>query len=476
VTQSIASGVLPRGEPDERSAANLPTSVMLNYGVGQVGAQLFRDCPAVLLPIFMSTMLGVPPWLAGLAILAPKAWVVICDPLMGSYSDRQKARWGRLPFLAIGAPLTALGFFFLFHAIDMPTPLISALYVSLVFLLASTGFSAYSVPYLAIASELTVRSHERTKILAYRMVFTMLGVVLGVGFAQPLIVWAGGGTRGWSVMATVFALICAVTMLAPALTLRGRPLVASAPSPEPLWRHLRLAVQNRPFAVLITTYLVQAIGQAISYAAVGLVFLYALGNVALLIPFVLLMGAGTVISQPFWLWVSKRIGKPRTFVAAVVVWIAITITWFLVRPGGPVLMQLPLIGPVTLEQVLALARAPAIGVFNSGFLLMAQSMLTDTIAYDRVRFGRASEGVFSGVFTAVEKLSYAIGPALAGFVLSLTGFHATKGHIGAQSAEAVRGIMLNYSLIPAAIFAISLLVFRGYRLTPDELERGSTNG
>lgn len=56
MTSSAAPSALP-GE--------VPTSVVLRYGVGQLGAQVFRDTPAVLLPLFMTTMLGVPePWLA----------------------------------------------------------------------------------------------------------------------------------------------------------------------------------------------------------------------------------------------------------------------------------------------------------------------------------------------------------------------------------------------------------------------------
>ena len=44
---------------------------MLRYGVGQTGAQIFRDTPAALLPVYLTTVLGVPAWLAGVAILVP---------------------------------------------------------------------------------------------------------------------------------------------------------------------------------------------------------------------------------------------------------------------------------------------------------------------------------------------------------------------------------------------------------------------
>ena len=453
----------------EERPARLTTSVMVLYGVGQIGAQVFRDTPAVLLPVFMTTLLGTPAWLAGLAILAPKLWIVFADPLMGSWSDRRKATWGRLPFLAAGAVATSLGFLILFKAVEFSSPFLTAAYVSLVYLLASTGFSAYSVPYLALASELGGTTNERTKLMAYRVVCSIAGVVIAVGLAQPAVVWLGGGAAGWSAMAAIVAVVCAATMLTPVIGLRGRPLAPATAQPGSLFRQLRLSFSNRPFTILIMSYLLQAVGQAVSYSVVGLLFIFVFAKVSLLVPFVLIMGLGTVSSQPLWIWLARRFGKLQTYLLSALAWMAVTLTWFVVRRGGPPIVVLPLLGPLTLEHVLALARALAIGVFNSGFIVMGLSMLTDTITYDRARFGRSSEGVFSGVFSAVEKFSFALGPALGGVVLSLAGFASSKGGPAAQTPAAIHGILLNFSLIPVAFFIVSLFVLRLYKLNPAEL-------
>ena len=72
-----------------------------------VGGQIFRDAPALLLLPFMTDALGVPAAIAGLAIFAPKIWVVFADPLAGIASDRMSTRWGRRrPFMFWGALLT----------------------------------------------------------------------------------------------------------------------------------------------------------------------------------------------------------------------------------------------------------------------------------------------------------------------------------------------------------------------------------
>lgn len=442
---------------------------MVLYGVGQVGAQIVRDSPTVLLPLFMTTMLGVSPWLAGVAILIPKLWIILCDPLVGSFSDRKKASWGRAPFLLIGAPLTALGFFVLFLPVTFTSEVKTAIYVSVIYTLTSTAYSAFLVPYMALASEMTTDTHERTKILAWRVVFTMVGVLAGVGFAQPLIGWAGGGAKGWTAMGAIFGVVCLISMLAPVLVAR-KLRAPTGGEPQAFLAQMATAWSNPPFRTLLAAFFIQSVGQAASYGAVALMFLFVLGNVALLIPFILLMCAGTIASQPLWVWLSRKIGKRAVFSLSAFAWALLTFTWFLAKPGGPIVAHLPMLGDVTTEQILALVRAPLIGVLNSGFFLMAQSMLTDAVVYDRVRNGRSSEGALTGVFSASEKLAYAIGPFLGGVVLSAAGFHASHGGAVAQGASALRGILVNYSLVPAAFVLLSLLVIRAYHLKPADLE------
>ena len=97
----------------------------MRYGAGQLGAQVFRDTPAVLLPMFMTTMLGVPAWMAGIAILIPKLWVIICDPLIGAWSDRVKSSVGRWPFLLVVAIFTSLSFYGLFAITDYSSPILA---------------------------------------------------------------------------------------------------------------------------------------------------------------------------------------------------------------------------------------------------------------------------------------------------------------------------------------------------------------
>ncbi len=445
----------PRNESESLAPRTpLDTGTMVRYGLGQTGAQVFRDTPAALLPVYMTTVLGVPAWLAGLVILLPKLWVIICDPLVGAWSDRRESSIGRIPFLVGGAIATSIGFVLLFNLPAMGSPYAAAA-TSAVFLLAMTAFSAFSVPYLAVATTLSADPHERTKLLAWRIAFTTLGVVLGIGLAQPTVVWLGGGRQAWSVMSVIFAALCLVSMLGCALGLRSRlHRPAAAKAPVPFTRMLGAAWRNRAFRQLTAIHLLQTVGQACSYTVVALVFVYLVDRIELLTAYVLIMSLAGLVTQPLWLRISRRIGKISLFVYLCLGWCAVTLTWLGIDWGDGVSF-----GAVSGKDVLILLRGAVIGVTNAGFILLVTSLFTDTVHLGEHESG--IEGGYAGLWSACEKLSFALGPVISGAVLSLYGFVSSTAGPAQQSPAALFGVVLNYSLIPVGFFLASLLLVPG---------------
>lgn len=445
-------------------AGRVPTRIAMAYGAGQLGAQIFRDTPAVLLPLFMTTMLGVPAWISGFVVLLPKLWLIVCDPLVGAWSDRKKGRFGRAPFLVSGAICTSVAFFALFSHTDYSGPTAAAIALCLLFFLGSTAFSVFSVPYLAIASELSPDPHQRTRIMTFRMVFTTIGVLIGVGVAQPLIEALGGGPAGWRGMGMVLGLICLVSMLTTGLGLARVPLIAGQTSASGLLSQLATVRGNKPFLVLLATCFIQSIGQASGYTVIGFIYLYALKAIWIIPLFVLLMSIAGISAQPMWLALSRRHGKARCYVIASLIWTAVTATWFFIHPADDEIVTIAGVGALGTQHLLVLARGIVIGVVNSGFIMLSLSMLTDTIDYERQRGGAANEGVFSGIFTAAEKLAFALGPLVAGVVMSAFGFISSTGGAAQQTPTAITGIILLYSVIPVATQLVSLAIFSRYRL------------
>lgn len=260
-------------------------------------------------------------------------------------------------------------------------------------------------------------------------------------------------------MGLVFGLLCIITMLVTALGLSGVKLIAGETAPANLLSQLRPVSRNRPFLILLTTHFIQSVGQAASYTVIAFIYLYALQAVWIILPFVLVMSVVAIASQPVWVQLSRRYGKERCYVAAMLGWALVTASWFFIHPANDVV-----IAGLGTQHILVLVRAVVIGIFNAAFIMLALSMLTDTIAYERDRTGKANEGVFSGIFTAAEKLAFALGPVIGGVVMSIYGFRESTGGMVAQTPHAITGIVLLYSLIPVTTQLLSLAVFSRYRL------------
>jgi Na+/melibiose symporter-like transporter len=90
-------------------------------------------------------------------------------------------------------------------------------------------------------------------------------------------------------------------------------------------------------------------------------------------------------------------------------------------------------------------------------------MLPDTIARAREETGESREGIFSGIWTAVDKGGLAFGGLATGLILDSTGFvESTGGALVDQPESALSGIVIAISLAPGLLTAASALVYRYY--------------
>jgi GPH family glycoside/pentoside/hexuronide:cation symporter len=217
-----------------------------------------------------------------------------------------------------------------------------------------------------------------------------------------------------------------------------------------------MSTSNRPFLVLFTTFVMQALATGIMLAAVQYFATYVLHRPgASSILFVCLV-APAILVMPLWSRVSRRAGKRAGLVAASIV--------FAIGAGS-----LLAGGVVPLPAVYA--QVGLIGVGYAGMQMFPLSMLPDTIAADTARTGIGRAGVFTGLWTAGETAGLALGPGVLGLILALTGFVSSEeGRIVAQPDSARFGVLLGFSIVPAAIVAVSLVFARKYDLTADRLQ------
>lgn len=422
-------------------AEQLTRGRLLGYGVGSVGTGIFGAVPGLLLLFFLTDTLGVGAGWAALILLVPKAWDVVLNPLVGARADRAAAAGGsRTRWLlagTIGLPVLFAAMF----AVPVDGPVAGGLWVAVAFLLAATAYSFYQVNYVALPAEMTDDRVARTRIVSWRIVALTVGILLAGGLAPGLTDAAGGGRAGHAVMGLVLGLVLFAAMLAATLGtrwVRSRP-GASLGTAEAF----RLARGNRPFLLLLSTYVLQSLAVSVMLAAAPYLATYRLDDYDWTSVLFVALVAPSIVVVPLWVRAARRWGKARCLLAATSGYAVVTASLLLTASPG--------------RAWLVVGQCALLGCGYAAMQLLAFSLLPDTISDDESRSGQRQAGAFTGVWTAGETLGAAAGPALYAAVLALSSFvSAPADERVAQPASAVTGVLVGMTVVPAVLLAVSL--------------------
>ena len=430
----------------------------VGWGLGSLSMSAMFNAISLLLLAFLIEVVGIPALTAGALILVSKIYDAVTDPLMGVLSDRTKSRWGRRrPYLMLGGILAGISFAIIFSVpvFESQTTLLIYIFVSL--LLNATAYTVFNVPYLAMPAEMTDSYHERTSLMSFRVCAIAGGQLLSSVIGPIIIAKYGGGLFGHSMMSIVVGIaIIAICTICFWSTHDAKFTVRITDHNFTLRDQIRLAIENKPFFVLLMVKFTQLFGFSIFIAALPLLFTRILEvSYAYLGTYYLFQAGATIASQPACVFLSRKYGKTACYYVTSAIFAGASASWVFATASDPVWF--------------IDARATLTGIGAGGLLLIGQSLLPDTIEHDFRRTGLRREGIFAGVYTTVEKISFAFGPAVLGLLLGGLGWiEAQGGERVAQSAQALMAIDIAM-LIPTLTLILSCICLSRYALTESAL-------
>jgi len=433
---------MPEGTLDRR--------LRVGYGLGSVATGTFGTVPGLMLLPYLTDTLGITAALAGVIVFAPKAWDVVLNPIAGRISDRSTdPRGPRRPFLLRGGLALAVFFALMFASVDLGSTTADGLWVLVMFVLCATAYAFFQVPYVAMPAEITSSYDERTRLMTWRVAVLALAILISGALAPLVVDQTGGGITGHRWSGVFVGALIMVGTLGVYLGTRTAETHAAGETEPDLRAQLRVVAANRPFRALLFCWVIQAVGIGTMLAGVqyfadhvvragsGATFLFA----AFVGPALLVM--------PLWTRVGARFGKPRSLIAASL----------LFATGALALLAAPTLAAAATYLIVAL-----IGCGYAGQQVFAMAMLPDCIAYDTERTGRRQAGVFTGVWTAGETLGLALGPGIYALVLQVFGYvSSSTGEAAPQDDTARLGVLLGFTLVPAALVGGAVLLLRAYR-------------
>ena len=158
----------------------VPIHVKILNGFGAIPGQHKDFAFNTLLLLYYSQILGLPASWASLALGASLVVDAVSDPLVGSWSDNFRSRFGRRHLFMLAAILpTSLSFYALFHPPQTFASAELAAWMLTFTVLTRLSFTFFAVPWAAMSPELSQKYEERTSIQTYRVA---VGWFVGVAF------------------------------------------------------------------------------------------------------------------------------------------------------------------------------------------------------------------------------------------------------------------------------------------------------
>jgi len=431
----------------------LPLSLKIRYGAADLGIALITSVTQFFLLFYYTDVAGINPAIAGTALLVGKlTWDAINDPLIGYLSDRTRSRFGRRRvYMFCGAIPLALTAWLLLSLPQGLTGAAAFLAVFVTFLLMDTFHTLVSVPYYAMTPELTYDYNERGSLTSIRMVYSVIGYILGAAtttvIAGLLVSQTGLTLRGaWSGTGLIFGAIAAITVLFTALSVRERHEAEVKLSKMPPLKAVRSTFHNRPFNIMLVIFFISSFSFTLLTALVPYFIIYQL-KMKEAVPIVLLIMllAIMIFLIPAQM-LSKRINKgPAYALGLLIASLAIMATFFLPPAPTPLIYLIAFVA----------------GMGFSGQWVFPWSMIPDVIEYDQYQTGERREGIYYGIWALLQKFTNAFGLAVSGWALAWFGYVANAE----QTPQALFGIRLFFSLVPALLLLITLPMLVRFPIT-----------
>lgn len=372
------------------------------YGSVETGVNAVETFIRLHLLVFYAQSMKLPtPWV-GSALAISILWDAAIDPLIGRLSDQFKAEKGtRIHLVLAGAIGTALSLSALFHPPSLHTQNEKWLYLLILGLLFSSCQTLFSVPYSAMVGDYSWDRQERSRYIAWRLAFSNLGGILGIAIPGYYLARSDGGAYGnasWLIAMLVLAVAFLGSLVPPPL--QKRTVAEKLQTRHPLLQ----AFVNGPFLLALASSVFVNIG-LIMFSSMALYYYRLrlhLGEKeiqnALLLFFLLFS-----VSMPFWLWISRRIGRKSAMILGAVLW------------GGATIWVYPWLPEGDAQRTYWFAST--VGGFFAGSSVLLDSLLTDVVDYDHFKSGLERFGLYFGVWKFSGKFSRALSMLWIGFLL-----------------------------------------------------------
>ncbi|MBB3697478.1 MFS transporter [Flammeovirga yaeyamensis] len=504
----------------------------IGYALGDGAANIAWRGVATFLLIFYTDVFGFAPAVVGVLMLVARFSDGISDILMGVVGDRTKSKYGKFrPWILWTAFPLGIILALLFTTPDLSENG-KLIYAYVTYILFTLIYTANNIPYGALMAVMTGDDRERTSIGSFRMVGAFAGgmivqgallyLVMSFGSINPemqlvrlsdetyklnivstetvenallktedgiaqfkladkkddiptesksfsmvegeeyhLIVYGVKNLgkedvilinqkKGYSYSIYVMSLFLSLFMLITFASTKER-VVPDKKQKTNLKQDLKDLIHNKPWLVLLSIGLLFNIYNSIKQGIVVIYFTHFLKDQLLASSYMVGLTLASIVGAMITSFLSDRFGKKKLFIAALIIsGIVNALIYFCTKTD--------VIGIFILGIISELAAA----IFPTLFF----TMLGDAADYSEYKNGRRATGLVYSAGSFATKFGGGIAASIIGIVL---GMYHYDGQNQVAIEEAVPGIIMLMSWVPAVIALIAALLMVYYPLNDQKL-------
>jgi GPH family glycoside/pentoside/hexuronide:cation symporter len=436
----------------------------ISYGFGDLASVLYWQT----FMLYFTDVFMLLPGAAATMFLLSRLWDGVNDPIMGMIADRTNTRWGKFrPYLLwLCVPFAIAGVFaFSVPNFGMTGKLI---YAYITFFAIMMLYTAINIPYTALLGVISGDSKERTTVSSVKFIFAFAAGMIVSATLLIMVKKLGGGNeaQGWQYSFMIYGVAAIVFFL---IAFWGTKERVQPPKTQTssVKKDIHELITNKPWLILLATTITFILFVAVRSSVTVHYFKYVIGTQELSIPFFgnglfdyeEIVSAFNTIGQFSSLigallvsWFANIIGKKKAFIILFVIAILSTAAFYFLNA----------------QQMTLIFFFQITGSMTGGPLsVLLWAMYADTADYAEWKCGRRATGLIFSASTMSQKIGWAIGAYLALILMAQVGYEANV----AQSSESLKGLILLFSLIPAALGIVSILISLAYPLNEKKVDQ-----
>lgn len=441
---------------------NLTVKQKAAFGIGAVGKDLVYALSASYVLYYYQDVIGLSPAFVGVVLMIARIFDALNDPFMGILVAKTRSkRFGRfVPWLFSGTVLNAFVLYAMFAAPVNMDAAGEMIFFATTYILWGITYTMMDIPFWSMIPAVTETPKDKEALSVVGRTCAGVGSALIAMSTMMLVPLLGGGDerKGFKWFALIVAVVFVIAETITSIFMREKNTARVQTST--VKQMFKALFKNDQAIIIVVSIVLINIALYTTSNLIIYFFKYDIGGenwYGTYTLFSTLCGGAQILAMMIlYPLLRKKLTTERVFALCM-----------LLAVSGYIIL---LLFSVTGFTGFAFLLFPGVMVFSANGMLsvLTTVFLTYSIDYGEVKNGSRDESVIFSMQTFVVQLSSAVAVFIAGVGLDVIGFTGSNTDTGAivrQPEEALMGLKLLMTVVPAVVLVLTALLFiRRFRL------------